>query len=356
MHADTVAEPVRIIGARTFLQSFKPLETIIDGLPLPRGGIVAVTGQTGSGKTTVCAYLQTALRTGARCAGREVTQGSVLVLAGENPDDYAMHLLATVQHLGLDPGDLSSPVQTVNMAVIPGTFDLLTEFDRIADAANSELRELVAVFVDTSAAFFAGEDENDNVSMRRHAVALRELTMLPGNPTVFVLCHPIKSATKDNLLPRGGGAFLAEIDANLTVWKDESGIVTLHHAGKIRGPTFEPIRFELVAVELAGHTDCRGRPIYSTAARPLHDDRAEQIEAKSLDDENRLLIAMQKKPGGSVAELGTAAGFTSGAGTPQKSRVHRLLQALATAGLVKKSRTGVWNLTKKGRDEANELP
>lgn len=354
--APTTPERPRIVGARTFLQQFKPLETVIDGLPTARGAIVAITGATGGGKTTLCALLQVCLRLGRDFAGREVTKGSVLVLAGENPDDYAMHLLATIQHLGIEPGQLSSPVDSTGLWVIPGTFSVLDQVDHIDHVLSGQTEDLVAVFVDTSAAFYAGEDENDNVAMRRHASILRELSTLPGKPTVFVLCHPTKSATRDNLLPRGGGAFLAEVDSNLTVWKDDSGIVTLHHAGKIRGATFDPIRFELVSVELEGHKDCRGRPIFSTAARHLPDERAEQIEEKVLDDENRLLVAMQRKPGGSLADLAMAAGMTTGGGTPNRSKVYRLMQKLAADGLVQKSRTGVWRLTSKGKKEADELP
>ena len=37
------------------------------------------------------------------------------------------------------------------------------------------------------------DDENDNVAMRRHAPALRELTTLPGKPTV--LCCAIRRRT-----------------------------------------------------------------------------------------------------------------------------------------------------------------
>ena len=45
----------------------------------------------------------------------------------------------------------------------------------------------------------------------------RTLTTLPGGPCVLVLCHPIKHVSEpEQLLPRGGGAFLAEVDGNLT--------------------------------------------------------------------------------------------------------------------------------------------
>ncbi len=354
--AAAAPERPTLVTARKFLQDFKPIESIVDGLPVPSGGVVSVTGSTGSGKTTLCALLEISLRMGYKFAGREVTQGTVLVLAGENPDDFAMHLLATAQQAGLKPADLGGPVDRTSFAIIPGVFDFLAQLDYIDDALAGTFDNLVAVFVDTSAAFYLGDDENDNVAMRRHAAALRELTTLPGNPTVFVLCHPTKNATRDNLLPRGGGAFLAEVDANLTVWKDDSGIVTLHWAGKIRGAPFEPIRFELVTVELEGHKDCRGRPIFSVAARHLAEERAEQIEATALDDENRLLLAMNKKAGGTLSELATAAGMTTGAGTPNKVKVHRLMMKLAAQDLVKKARTGAWVLTGKGKSTVAELP
>jgi hypothetical protein len=346
----------KVLSACALLNNFKPLETVIDGVPTPRGGLVAVTGPTGAGKTTLMSLMQVCFCRGRQFAGRDVTQGSVLVLAGENPEDYTMHLAATVQDLGLDADDLARPPPAGELLVIAGTFDVLYEMDALIDRLQTLGTQLTAVFVDTSAAFYSGDDENDNVAMRRHASALRELTTLPGKPTVFVLCHPTKNAQRESLLPRGGGAFLAEVDANLTLWKDDAGIVTLHWCGKIRGSSFDPIRFELSQIELEGFKDARGRAIFSVAARHLPDERAEQIEAKVLDDENRLLIAMQRKPGGSVAELAMAAGMTVGAGSPNKSKVHRLLRVLEAEGLAKKTRAGVWSLTAKGKTEANDLP
>jgi hypothetical protein len=260
-----------------------------------------------------------------------------------------MHLKATAQNEGLLVGELDE------LLVVPGTFDFVPEIDRFHSWLQQRDVELASVFVDTSAAYFSGDDENNNVEMRRHASSMRELCSLPGRPTVFVLCHPTKNATRENLLPRGGGAFLAEVDANLTVWKDDAGIVTLSHAGKIRGPSFDPIRFELVPLTLDGVLDCRGQPISSVAAHHLADERAEQLQAKELDDENRLLVAMVRCPEGSIAKLATAAGFTSGGGTPQKSKVARLLQTLHAGKLVEQARGGAWRLTSKGRTEVDGL-
>lgn len=348
--------PFEIVSAFSLLQNFKPIESIVDGLPIGRGAIVAITGQTGHAKTTICTLLQVSLCKGLPFAGREVTKGSVLVLAGENPHDYTQHLAGQVQDLRLYPADLSRPKPEGELSVIPGTFSIDFELDVLRAEAGRFGREFVAVFVDTSAAFYTAQDENDNVAMRRHASVLRQLSTLPGNPTVFVLSHPTKNAQRDNLLPRGGGAFLAEIDCNLTLWKDEAGIVTLHWAGKIRGPSFDPVRFELVPITLEGHLDCRQKPIVSVVARHLPDERAEQIAAKSFDDDDRLLVAMQKKPGASVRELAMCCGWTNGMGKPMHARADRRLKHMAGLGLAEQDRKGKWRLTTKGTKEADRLP
>ena len=76
------------------------------------------------------------------------------------------------------------------------------------------------VIVDTSAAYFEGDDENNNVQAGNHARMLRSLIdTVEGGPTILVPAHPTKNATPDNLLPRGGGAFVNEMDTNLVCQK-----------------------------------------------------------------------------------------------------------------------------------------
>ena len=62
-------------------------------------------------------------------------------------------------------------------------------------------------------------------------------------------CEPLGGhykQRKENLLPRGGSAFVNEVDGNLSLWSDDNGRTTqLHWFGKLRGPGFEPIDFEL---------------------------------------------------------------------------------------------------------------
>ena len=101
--------------------------------------------------------------------------------------------------------------------------------------------------VDTAAAYFHGKDENDNVQAGSFARLLRSLTQqIPGGPTGFISTHPTKNAAPENLLPRGGGAFLNEMDGNLTCVKREL-ISEVHWLGKFRGPDFAPFSFLIQA-------------------------------------------------------------------------------------------------------------
>ena len=335
---------LRVVGGVEFLKEFRIPDPLIDGL-VPRGQLYGLTAPTGHGKTAVAALMQLCIANGLPFAGREVERGRVLVLAGENPDDYALRLLATLKALRLPP-DAARDV-----LIVPGSFALGPATPKI-EAQIEAIGPLACVFVDTSAAFFSGDDENSNVAMRLHASRLRALTELPGHPAVIALCHPTKNPAKDILLPRGGGAFLAEIDGNLTAWKDDK-LVTMHWAGKLRGPGFEPLRFELAAQTLEVH-DSKGRAVISVAAMPTTDDRAEDLAQAALSDENRVLIAMLRKPGATVADIALGAGFISGMNKPMKSKAHRVLSQLESQGLTKKTRAGSWTLTNKGREEALE--
>lgn len=344
---DAVSGRLQAIPGCEFITSYPPLEQLIDGL-LARGRCYSLTGQTGHGKTAIAKLMELAVAAGLPFAGRDVPQCNVLSLQGENPEDAAMRMLGTAQCMGFTSTALN------RVFVIPETFDLDAKVLEI-DAVAEECGPFGLVIVDTSAAYNTGTDENDNLQARRHAAMFRELCNLPGNPTVVVLCHPTKGATRDTLLPRGGGAFLNEVDGNLTCWKDDAGVVTLHWAGKFRGPSFDPIRFELKPWELKGVQDSKGRPVLSVVAAPVADDRAEQLEAKVMDDENRLLLAMAKKSGASIAELAMAAGMTSGMGTPNKAKVHRLLLVLKNQSLTEQTRAGTWKLTGKGQKAVDDI-
>jgi predicted transcriptional regulator len=235
-----------------------------------------------------------------------------------------------------------------HISIIPGTFgidDMRAECE--AKAQNLPSGKIDAIIVDTSAAYFLGDDENNNPQMGAHARKLRTLTTLPGGPCVLVLCHPIKNANEQSqLLPRGGGAFIAEVDGNLTLWRTDD-VTELWHTGKLRGPGFEPITFRLERVLCAALVDTKGRMSPTVRAVPISDTDKDDLARTTRSAEDAILIAIleQSRP---IAALATACGWVSSSGEPQKSKAHRIIKGLAAAGLIRKGRGDTYELTERG--------
>jgi len=191
-----------------------------------------------------------------------------------------------------------------------------------------QIGEAALIMVDTSAAFFEGKDENSNTEQAAHARMLRSLCEMPGGPCVLIACHPPKNAGDDNLMPRGGGAFLAEVDGNLIARKEEIGVV-VNWQGKFRGP------------------DSRGRLIPTVVAGLIGEIAQEEMAATARLQEDDLLRALVRSPNASQASLATALGWVMRDGKPYKVLVARVLRSLETAKLIKKERDG-YSLTTAG--------
>jgi RecA-family ATPase len=143
-------------------------------------------------------YLAYAVGEGEPIGGHEVEPGHVCMLAGENPDDVRMRWMAMSEHLGFD-------IKNIKVHFIAGKYDI-RKIRLVIDAKEKELGiDFALVIVDTSAAYFPGNEENSNSQLGDHARVLRTLVDIKGGPTVLVTCHPVKNADPENLLPRGGG-------------------------------------------------------------------------------------------------------------------------------------------------------
>ena len=224
---------------------------------------------------------------------------------------------------------------------------------RIRSECQENALNLGLVILDTAASFFPFEEENSNVQNGEYArERLRPLTQLPGNPAVVALCHPVKGAAKDNLAPRGGCAFLNELDGNFTLWSEVLGqTTTLHWQDKIRGPDFTPINYPLTSVALDGYLDNFGNPPFSVTALPMSEDAVASQTASNLINQNHVLVTLRDNPAFSMADIARALGWLDPLGQPQKYKVDRAMKDLARDKLVHQPRTGgKWMLTPKGRE------
>lgn len=346
------ARPGRILTGSDFVASFVAPDWLIDGI-LQRGRLYACTSLTGHGKTAVWLYVACMIAAGRKIGHLETEPGNVLILAGENPEDLKARMLGMGRAFNLKPEQMPY--------VLPGSFPMTEEE---AEKLRRDIDALGVPFAliipDTAASYFPGDDENSNVQAGNYARILRTLTTCSGNPAVVLLAHPIKNAGRDNLLPRGGGAFLNEMDGNLTLWSDELGEMTsLHWHGKIRGPDFDPLIFRLKNIE-TGRQDKKGRPILTIAAQPIDDMEAANQTAQTIANENAILKILHDNPKWSLSQIAREIGWVADPkagepiGEPQRYKVTRTLQSLSREKLVRKYRKK-WAVTEAGK-KALEAP
>lgn len=333
-----------ILSSAAFVAGFVPPDYLIDGL-LQRRFAYSFTGQTGSGKTAVALLATFAIGwNGVHIGGREVQAGRVLYFAGENPDDVRQRWIAMAEHLGFD-------INTIDVHFITGVVSLEALEEQITREVEA-LGGVAMIVIDTSAAYFLGDDENSNVAMGAYARRLRKFTTLKGGPTVLINCHPPKNAGSDNLMPRGGGAFLAEVDGNLTCSRTDA-LVTVHWQGKFRGADFDPLSFETRSVTAERLKDSRGRSIFTVYAAQLSESEVSTRASQGRQDEDAILIFLadcETPP--SIKAIAEGIGFVDAKGQPQKSKTWRVLDRLRKDKLATRERGDQYVLTDKGKEAA----
>jgi uncharacterized membrane protein len=326
-----------IQSSADFVATFEPPDYLIEGI-LQRRFIYSLTGLTGSGKSAVALLLSAATALKRTLAGRTVEKRRALYLAGENPDDIKMRWILMSEEMNFD-------IRKIDVHFIEGTTQLSENINRIREEVK-RLGGVQLIIVDTSAAYFEGESENDNAQAGDHARMLRSLTRLDGGPCVVVNCHPTKYATDNTLLPRGGGAFLNEMDGNMPCINDDGLVRVQRDNVKFRGPQWDPIVFELLTLTTKKIADSKGRLIPTVMAKALSDQEHRERERSLHKDEDRMLIAMRKDENASIADIVKATNLKGG-----KSKAWRIMQKLEKDKLVKKVR-GKYSLTKEGENAA----
>jgi hypothetical protein len=335
-----------VLTAAQFVAGFTPPAYLIDGI-LQRGYLYSLTARTGHGKTAVAMYMAQTIARALPMHGQEVKGGTVLILAGENPDDIRARFLVLADYWGFDAAK-------IKMRFVAGVIDIAAQMV-VIEAAAAEIGDLIMVIVDTAAAYFRGDETNSNSQQGAYARVLRRLTFLPGKPAVLVCCHPIKNAARDNLLPMGGSAFLNEVDGNLTLWANAEKQLTLHWLGKFRGPEFEPLAFELDVADSDKVVDAEGRLMPSVVAKPVSELSLQLAEGRQESDESLVLRAININRKISIAGIATVCSFLDSNGRPQKSKVFRICSGLVEEKLLERRGTK-FRITAKGRKELEDDP
>jgi AAA domain len=337
-----------LLSSGAFVKTFVPPDYVIVGILL-RGYVYAFTAPMSYGKTAVALRFAFHVACGLPLHDREVEKGCVLYFAGENCVDVTMRWIKLCEEMDVKPED-------VDVYFMRGASDLSDDSIRqqIHNEAVQIGRPISLVIVDTSAAFYTGDSEQDRTQMGKHAVMFRSFTVLPGRPAIMILCHPIKNFDPEKMVPAGGGTFLNAIDGNLVCLREAgSMVVDAHWQVKIVGVSdFPPLSFRLVVGYSEKLKDSKGRSLSTVFAKPITDAERGVMDEKADAEKYELLSLMREKPGFSLAAMAKELGWLYSDGKANKTKVNRALKALEAAKLVT-IKNSVWELTKAGMQAAS---
>ena len=250
---------------------------------LHQGCVYTVTAHTSAGKTTLLALLAACVQSGQALGDIAVKQGQVLYLAADDP--YGV--LDRLEALAIGGYPAARDVLVSAAAFDATGVDVQEQLIELAQ----DLGEVRLIILDTMLYYTPSniESENDNLGLSQFLAQLRELTKLPGAPTVLVACHPRKGAlnTADELIPRGGSSVLAASDGNLAIWREDD-LLTLHHSAKMRG-AFDELHFQVERDVDTGMTNEDGEPVQTVRVQPLQGEALAQLVQDELTGRDLVL-------------------------------------------------------------------
>ena len=327
--------PVKTLSQ--FIKEYRPLAYIIANI-VTTFSIYTLTAKTGAGKTALNTIIALAVATGREdILGYSVFKGRVVYLAFENPNDVRMRFMIAAFAFGIDINEIDKAILLIDARHKPEDIHLVLQKESATDP-------LSLIIIDTLQAAFDGNDSNAAVQAGEFIRRVRAFTQISGNPAVLIAAHPIKNAPESNLSPYGSGAVLNEVDGNLTLWRGDTGIVTLHWQGKIRGLDFKPVLFRIELLDCPDVLDSKGHRVRLPVMFPAGETAVADREREQENTDIMLLKAMRDNPQATVDELGKVINRA-------KSSVTSRLQRLSKEKLVEKS-LNRWCLTAKG---ANSL-
>jgi hypothetical protein len=157
------------------------------------------------------------------------------------------------------------------------------------------------------------------------------------------------------MVPRGGGAFIAEVDGNLAVVKKDGHLV-LAPFHKFRGDMSWSEHYEIEVVrDHPKLRDARGRQMNSVFARPIGTGSIAVLEKRADIDMQSVLNAVHTNPSATPTNLARSLGWTFGPKEqPNVNRAKRILNLLSKDKLVRQV-MGKWRITPAGEKELNAI-
>jgi hypothetical protein len=206
------------------VEETSPVVWVVKNL-MARGTTGMLVALWGHGKTAVAIDLACHVAAGLGWNGRKVTQGVVVYVGLENPNDIKRRVKTWCNRMEGEGVDLSGMALVVYHAKLTlfakdGT-ETQDEKDLIGIATTASTRfglPVAAIFVDTlSKSIRPGKEDNDDGAI--YVQALQRISDQTG-ACVTVLAHPSKGGVNSSGV-RGGGVFEADVDTVLEIVKAE---------------------------------------------------------------------------------------------------------------------------------------
>jgi hypothetical protein len=325
---------------KDFCGEYVPIAEVIAGV-LTSGSLYTLTATTGTGKTAFMITTALAGVTGRDLLGPHVKQGRYAFCTAENPDGVRMRFAVGAFHWNIDLEAVDRDLLISDNRVRPEEIcEYLTR--------EAERGPFTGVFIDTWQAFFDGRDANNPTEAANFTKRFRPLTNLPGSPIVVVAAHPNKNAAPKELIPGGGGTTLNEVDGNLSLAAQPSGLIELGWQGKFRGFHFAPQLFRIERMFSPDIVNVEGQQIGIPLMFPISAEDAQARETAIADREIRLLKAIADSPNATARELAAAADIPRGSiaralarlGREKPKLIHELLGKYVVTGAGKEALEG----------------
>ena len=261
----------------------------------------------GVGKSYLAIALATSVVSGKPFLGRfPVKKGSVLYLAGEDPDGLLPRIDASFNRLS--DGQIKTPEDhPKGFDILPEEFSLVDRLDEIIEEAK--FRNCKLVIVDTLNCYFQ-EDENSATEARRFNQAVKRLVRETG-ATVLVLHHTGKNQAAGM---RGSTAFRAGADFVLRLERNkEDDIIRLTQEKNRNDVNFKPINLRLVP-QGVGRKDDSGKEYVNAVIIELSDEAYRELTIPKEGTKARAVYDHLRKfaPNGDWVEDKAGSGFRKG--------------------------------------------
>ena len=255
-----------------------PIKWLVSGV-LEAGVLAAAFGAPASGKSFVAIDLALSVASGRAWNDRGVKQGSVVYFAGEGKAGIKRRLTAWIQRNPESRELIAEHFYLSDRACnLPNETALV--LDTLADVKNLKL-----VILDTLRRTMEG-DENSTRDMTAYIKSLDAIKAAHPESVVLVV-HHTGHGSADRA--RGSSVLKASLDAEISVSKDDAGVITLKSSKAKDAEPFPPLSFRLESVVLDGWQDEDGQPVTSAVLSYLENhQQAQQPRRGKVSGKNQL--------------------------------------------------------------------